>query len=92
LGCKVVLVDTFDKFGGGLLDVCSPPALARLVADAHALGMRVALAGGLMPETLKQLLPLRPEFIGVRGAACHDGRASALDGSRVRRLAACVRA
>ncbi len=87
LGCGAVLVDTFDKRGGGLLDLWSPRTLARCVAEVHEAGMLVALAGGLALKSLERILPLMPDLIGVRGAACRGGRAGMLDSDRVRQLA-----
>ena len=87
LGCGAVLVDTYDKRRGGLLDLWSPHALARFVAEAHEAGISVALAGGIALESLERVLPLMPDLIGIRGAACRGGRASMLDSGRVRQLA-----
>jgi len=87
LGCGAVLVDTHDKRGGGLLKHWSPQMLAGFVAETRQAGMLVALAGGLVLEGLELVLPLMPDVIGVRGAACRGGRESTLDPDCVRQLA-----
>ena len=50
VGC--CLLDTAVKDGRGLLDWLAPDALASLVAEAHAAGLQVALAGALRAEDL----------------------------------------
>ena len=51
-GVGICLLDTAVKDGRGLLDWLSPDALTALVADAHAAGLQVALAGALRAEDL----------------------------------------
>ena len=50
-GVGICLLDTAIKDGRGLLDWLSPDALAALVAEAHAAGLQVALAGALRAQT-----------------------------------------
>jgi (5-formylfuran-3-yl)methyl phosphate synthase len=91
-GVGVCLLDTAVKDGRGLLDWLSPDALTSLVADAHADGLQVALAGSLRAEDLPLVRATGADIAGVRSAACGDGgRMGALDAGRVRALrAACV--
>jgi len=86
------LLDTAVKDGRGLLEWLPPDALASLVADAHALGLQVALAGALRAEDLPVVRDTGSDIAGVRSAACGDGRRSApLEAARVRALvAACA--
>jgi uncharacterized protein (UPF0264 family) len=72
-GCRGVLLDTYDKQSGSLLDCCSIVELARYADQARTAGMFFALAGKLIADDLR-----RPEFrcadiIGVRSAACDGG-------------------
>ena len=92
VGVGACLLDTAVKDGRGLLEWLSPGALASLVADAHAAGLRVALAGGLRAEDLPVVRDTAADIAGVRSAACGDGRRSApLDAARVRAaVAACA--
>jgi uncharacterized protein (UPF0264 family) len=91
-GVGACLVDTAVKDGRGLLEWLSPEALASLVADAHAAGLEVALAGALRAEDLPVIRDAGTDIAGVRSAACRDGRRSGrLDAARVRALtAACA--
>jgi uncharacterized protein (UPF0264 family) len=91
-GVGVCLLDTAVKDGRGLLEWLSADALGSLVADAHAAGLQVALAGALRAEDLPSVRSAGADVIGVRSAACGDGRRSGpLDPARVRALrAACA--
>jgi uncharacterized protein (UPF0264 family) len=83
------MLDTAVKDGRGLLEWLSPAALASLVADAHAAGLQVALAGALRAEDLPVVRDAGADIAGVRSAACDEGRRSApVDAARVRALAA----
>jgi uncharacterized protein (UPF0264 family) len=88
-GC---LVDTALKDGRGLLEWLSLDALAALVAEAHAAGLEIALAGALRAEDLAALRATGADIAGVRSAACRDGRRTGpLDAERIARLrAACA--
>jgi (5-formylfuran-3-yl)methyl phosphate synthase len=88
-GC---LLDTAVKDGRGLFEWLSPDALAALVADAHAAGRELALAGALRAEDLAAVRATGADIAGVRSAACRDGRRTApLDPERVARLRALCR-
>ena len=88
-GVGVCLLDTAIKDGRGLLDWLSPHALTSLVADAHAAGLQVALAGALRAEHLPVISATAADIAGVRSAACIDGRrTAALDAERIAELRA----
>jgi uncharacterized protein (UPF0264 family) len=91
-GVGVCMLDTAVKDGRGLLDWLAPDALASLVADAHAAGLQVALAGALRAEDLPVVRAAGADIAGIRSAACSDGRRSgSLEAARVRALrAACA--
>ena len=89
--CRVVLVDTFDKSAGTLLDLWSPLELAGFVEEVHSQKMKVALAGSLSAESLNYVLPLRPDFVAVRGAVCRGGRNGTLSSKRIREFASKLR-
>jgi (5-formylfuran-3-yl)methyl phosphate synthase len=86
LGCRAMLIDTFDKRGPGLLGHLSLAELAEHVAAARDAEMIVVLGGRVEAEQLDELLPLRPDFIAVRGAVCRGDRSGQLDADRVRWL------
>jgi uncharacterized protein (UPF0264 family) len=86
-GVRVCLLDTAVKDGRGLLEWLAPDALTSLVADAHAAGLQVALAGALRADDLPVVRDTGADIAGVRSAACRDGRRSGrLDAERVRAL------
>jgi uncharacterized protein (UPF0264 family) len=86
-GVGICLLDTAVKDGRGLLDWLTPGALTALVAEAHAIGLQVALAGALRADDLPVIRATGADIAGVRSAACAGGRRSApLEGDRVRAL------
>lgn len=91
-GVAACMLDTAIKDGRGLLDWLSPDELTSLVADAHDAGLQVALAGALSAQDLPVVRATDADIVGVRSAACGDGRRSgSLEAARVRALrAACA--
>jgi uncharacterized protein (UPF0264 family) len=49
-------------------------ALERLIGVCHDAGVRVALGGSLGRRDIEGLLPLEPDWVAIRGAACAQGR------------------
>jgi (5-formylfuran-3-yl)methyl phosphate synthase len=81
-----VLLDTCDKLGPGLLELISPDALGRWVAEAHLAGLLVAVAGRLSAADLPIVAAAGADIAGVRGAACEGGRGGAVTANRVQVL------
>jgi (5-formylfuran-3-yl)methyl phosphate synthase len=80
-GVEMCMLDTAVKDGRGLLEWLSP---ASLVAEAHALGLEVALAGALSASELPVIRETGADIAGVRSAVCAGGRRSSpLDGTLV---------
>lgn len=89
-GC---LLDTAIKDGRGLFEWLTPESLEALVAEGHAAGLEVALAGALRAEDLSTVRATGADIAGVRSAACRDGRRTApLDAERIGRLRAICQA
>jgi (5-formylfuran-3-yl)methyl phosphate synthase len=85
-GC---LLDTAVKDGRGLFEWVGREVLAALVAEGHAAGLEMALAGGLHAEDLEVVRAIAADIAGVRAAACRDGRRTGpLDPERIGRLRA----
>jgi len=83
-GC---LLDTAIKDGRHRFDFLSPETLQALAAETHSAGLLFALAGALQEQDLPLVRDLGADVVGVRSAACQDGRrAGPLDVARVRRL------
>ncbi|MFL5327763.1 MAG: (5-formylfuran-3-yl)methyl phosphate synthase [Gemmataceae bacterium] len=89
-GAAVLLIDTFQKDGASLFDWLSIPRLREIVGECHQHGLRVALAGSLNARHIEHLLPLKPDWIAVRGAACEAGRGSRICSKKVRELATMI--
>jgi (5-formylfuran-3-yl)methyl phosphate synthase len=85
-GAAGVLLDTFDKRSGGLLDLMPPRTLDAWVAAAHGAGLFVALAGKLMASDLPLVRDAGADIAGVRGAACEGGRTGRVTTDRIRLL------
>lgn len=91
LGLAGVMLDTADKMAGGLRRHLGQAQLAEFVARARAAGLLCGLAGSLSAADIPALLPLRPDYLGFRGALCRAGRTTALDPALVREVAAAIR-
>jgi (5-formylfuran-3-yl)methyl phosphate synthase len=91
-GADGCLIDTAVKDGHGLLHWLDVAALGSFVDACRARSIFSALAGSLTPADLPVLARLRPDVIGVRGAACDGDRVSGrVRSDRVARLAALLR-
>lgn len=86
-GCAGVLLDTYDKHAGRLPDWIAPDELAAWIGAARDYGLFTAVAGSLTLGDLSWLVPLRPDIIAIRTAACRDGqRTHAVDAEALRRF------
>ncbi len=81
-----VMLDTFDKRGGSLLQRLASAPLAAFVARVRASGRLAGLAGALRADDARALQALAPDFAGFRSAVCAGSRAGRLDAGRVREL------
>lgn len=72
LGGKFVLIDTFCKRSGGLLDHYSLVQLEAMIDAANQQKLGVALAGSLKLDQLQSLSNSRADWLGVRGAVCQN--------------------
>jgi len=90
-GCRVLLIDTFEKDGSNLLDFLTASQLGRIKSRTSDAGMQLALAGRITERQLPILLPLEPEIIAVRGAVCEAGfRTAAISEAKVRSFVAAM--
>ena len=83
---RMMLIDTFDKSAGGLLDIVPLEKLRGISQQAAKRGVRLALAGSLVAESIERVMELAPAYVGVRGAVCVGGRDGAIDLGRVKSL------
>ena len=87
-GAQGLLIDTFDKSGGGLLDHLDIARLRELIDRARRHQLLIVLAGSLQGRMIDDVAALQPDSIGVRGAVCRSGRASPVEAELVSRIAA----
>jgi uncharacterized protein (UPF0264 family) len=88
-GVEGCLLDTAVKDGRGLFEWLASEALEALVAEGHAAGLEMALAGALRADELSAVRATGADIAGVRAAACRDGlRTAPLDAARIGRLRA----
>ena len=83
VGCRNLLVDTFDKAGPGILDPGNATRLAEWIAAARAAGMTVAVAGRIAAGDVGRAAALGADVVAVRSAACRGGRMGVVDESLV---------
>ena len=84
-----VLIDTWSKNSGRLLDSLNVEQLSELAARIQHSGRLFAVAGRLTIEMLAALAPIRPDVIAVRSAACRNqDRTAQVDADAVRQLRA----
>jgi uncharacterized protein (UPF0264 family) len=81
-----LLIDTFDKSNGRLLDHVTIDELVTLGQSAARHRIRLVLAGSLDETSIRRLAPLAPAYFAVRGAACTGDRTQAIERARVKRL------
>ncbi|WP_460035019.1 (5-formylfuran-3-yl)methyl phosphate synthase [Methylothermus subterraneus] len=86
-GFAGAMLDTAGKTQGALTALRPLDWLKEFVARARGLGLLVGLAGSLRLDDVSLLQPLRPDYLGFRGAACQHGqRTKSLDPQRVYQL------
>lgn len=81
---SIFLLDTFVKDGRSVFDAITLGELTRLRFTLHSFGARLALAGSLSAKDVDKIVACRPDIVGIRGAACVDGRASPVCSQKVR--------
>ncbi|HEY9098357.1 MAG TPA: (5-formylfuran-3-yl)methyl phosphate synthase [Thiobacillus sp.] len=74
------MLDTMDKSAGGLLKHQPIEHLAEFIIQARRVNLITGLAGSLRAEDIPVLATLSPDYLGFRGALCHNHtRADTLD-------------
>ncbi len=84
--CAAILVDTYDKTAGTLIDHLSEIEIQTLVDMASRHELMTVLGGSITIELLSRVMPCQPDCIAVRGAVCRQSRDGQLDESLVREL------
>ncbi len=90
--CKYLLIDTFCKTKGALLDCLRIDELAQILEQARKASIRTVVAGSLSLASLPHLLSLPIDLIAIRGAACTGGRNGILQRDRIEQFQSALRA
>ncbi len=90
-GCTALLLDTYDKTLGHLLDHFSEAQLRELSNASRRKGMWLVLAGSLTSELIPHVMCVAPDYVAVRGAVCSGKRTGRIVGKKVSRLARLLR-
>lgn len=73
IGCTMLLIDTADKRGPGLLAARPRADLVRWVAGARAHGLAVVLAGRINIAEIPVVMTFAPDLVALRSAVCSNG-------------------
>lgn len=86
-GFAGVMLDTANKNAGSLTDILSLGQLQKFVTLARQNNLLTGLAGSLRPWHIDDLLALKPDYLGFRGALCQQHqRTSQLDPLLIRQI------
>lgn len=72
IGCGVLLLDTADKHGPGLLGLWSPDEISLWIAAARRQGLGVALAGRITIPEIGAAVACGPDVVALRSAVCSN--------------------
>ena len=86
VGCRTVLLDTFDKSKGSLLQHMTLEEIYRWIATVRKRGMKAVVAGSLTQSLIVPLLAGGADCVALRGAACRGSRSGSLDRDKLRQL------
>ncbi len=83
-GFTGVMLDTMDKAKGSLTSVLNHQEISHFITLCQDHKLISGLAGSLSIDDIDLLLPIRPDYLGFRGALCDaNNRTSALDKNAV---------
>lgn len=86
-GFSGVMLDTMNKSLGSLTTLASQSQLLQFVQSAHQHDLFCGLAGSLRVNDVPELLPLKADYLGFRGALCRgQQRTATLDIDAVRTI------
>lgn len=77
------MLDVAEKGRGALPDLWSLEEIGRFVQLCRQFGLTCGLAGALALHHIDRLLPLAPDYLGFRSAACEGGREGPLSRERL---------
>lgn len=90
-GFHGAMLDTAVKNGSRLLDHMPPTGIPDFTSSCRQLGLVCGLSGSLEAPDIPRLLPLKPDFLGFRGALCGQSqRTATIDAEAVRHIRALI--
>jgi uncharacterized protein (UPF0264 family) len=90
-GFRGVMLDTMDKTAGSLTHFLPPMKLLQFVETARGYLMLTGLAGSLRQHDIPGLQALEVDYLGFRGALCHQHQRTAqLDSNRIVEIRDCL--
>ena len=82
-----LLLDTFKKDSGCLLDFCNIPFLKNFINKCNNYKIKVGLAGGIKESQVPLILSLNPNIIGFRSAVCKfNKRESSINFEKIKKI------
>jgi len=81
--CQYLLVDTFIKSEGNILNYLPPEELNLLLQKTHQESFQTVVAGGLSTKIFPQIAALPIDMLAIRSAACVAGRTSQISRLRI---------
>ncbi len=86
-GVKNILLDTFCKKNGDLLNFCKKDYLRKFISKCKKNNIQIGLAGGLTEIQVPLILKLNPDIVGFRSAICKSNkRTSSIDINKIKKL------
>jgi uncharacterized protein (UPF0264 family) len=76
---RVLLVDTYHKQSGSLLDLWPIEELHQFAAAVRRQRLKLVLGGSLNLANIPAALEFEPDYIAVRGAVCRPNRTGRVD-------------
>jgi hypothetical protein len=76
-GIAGIMLDTAEKSGSNLLSRMSVESISEFVRTARQYRLLCGLAGSLRLDDIDILSPLKPDYLGFRGALCDNARREA---------------
>jgi uncharacterized protein (UPF0264 family) len=87
---RVLLIDTYKKQSGSLLDLWPVHQLHRFAAAVRSARLKLVLGGSLNLANIPTALEFEPDYIAVRGAVCRPNRSGRLDPELLTQVRAAV--
>jgi (5-formylfuran-3-yl)methyl phosphate synthase len=91
VGCRYLLVDTFNKDDKSTLEIFCPDELRQILQFARRGGMTTVLAGNLRTIDLPRLVGIPVDLVAVRGAVCQGERTARVERNLVREFLSCLK-